>query len=88
MPRFYFNVVDHGSAPDREGMELADASVARIEAVRLAGEMLRHMGARHWDGTAWRLEVADARGAVLFVLRVSAEEHPAPAGSPPEPGAA
>ena len=34
------------------------------------------MGAQFWDGTAWRLEVADERGEILFILRFSAEERP------------
>ena len=35
------------------------------------------MGAKFWNGTEWKLEVADERGDTLFVLRVSAEERPA-----------
>ena len=33
------------------------------------------MGGKFWDGTDWKLEVADEHGQVLFVLRFSAEEH-------------
>jgi uncharacterized protein DUF6894 len=40
----------------------------------MSGEILRDMGAQFWDGTAWRMEVADERGRILFVLRFSAEE--------------
>jgi len=35
------------------------------------------MGAKFWNSTEWRLEVADERGWALFVLRFSAEERPA-----------
>jgi len=45
------------------------------------------MGARFWDGSEWRLEVADARGRILFVLRFSGEEHPALSDLPPGCGA-
>ena len=44
------------------------------------------MGARFWDGTEWKLEVADERGQILFVLRFSAEEPPILTDKPPDPG--
>lgn len=74
MPRFFFNVFDGYSELDDTGTELPDIYMAQTQAVRLAGEVLRDMGAKFWDGTQWRLEVADEHGKVLFVLRFSAEE--------------
>ena len=56
------------------GSELPSIYVAQAEAIRLSGELLRDLGARFWDGTEWRLEVADEQAQVLFVLRFSAEE--------------
>jgi len=58
---------------------------AQAQAIRTSGELLRDMGARFWDSTAWKLEVADERGQVLFVLRFSAEERPALTDPPPKP---
>ena len=44
------------------------------------------MGARFWDGTLWRMDIADERGVILFVLRFSAEERlKAPRGAPGRP---
>ena len=87
MPRYFFHVYDGSSSLDQEGTELPDIYTAQAQAIRTSGEILRDMGAQFWDGTAWRLEVADARGEVLFVLRFSAEERPALTDMPPNPGA-
>jgi hypothetical protein len=87
MPRYFFHVYDGYSVPDQEGTELPDIYTAQAQAIRFSGELLRDMGAQFWDGTEWRLEVADARGQVLFVLRFSAEERPALTDTPPDPDA-
>ena len=91
MPRYFFHVIDGTSVRDEDGTELPDIYVAQAEAIRLSGEVLRDMGARFWDGTEWRLEVADEGGRVLFTLRFSAEERlaepsagPGPESVPPE----
>ena len=74
MPRYFFHVIDGTSARDEDGTELPSIYVAQAEAIRLSGEILRDMGARFWDGTKWRLEVADEQDQVLFVQHFSAEE--------------
>ena len=73
MPRFFFHT--HHGAPtrDREGTELLDLHTAQVQAVRLSGEVLRDLGGRFWDAQPWSLEVANARGEVLFALHISAE---------------
>ena len=87
MPRYFFHVHDGASLHDQEGTELPNIYTAQAQAIRTSGELLRDMGARFWDSTAWKLEVADERGQVLFVLRFSAEERPALIDSPSDPGA-
>jgi hypothetical protein len=43
----------------------------------MAGELLRReLRAKFWNDGEWKLEVTDEHGAVLFVLRFSAEEGP------------
>ena len=74
MPRYFFNLQDGRSRPDREGTELADIGTARAEAVRLSGEVLRDTGAKYWDHPDWRLDVLDERGRTLFSLRFVADE--------------
>ena len=75
MPRYFFHVHDGSSDRDDTGTELPDIYAAQEMAIRYSGELLSEMGAKFWNGEAWRLEVTDARGAVLFVLQFSAEEH-------------
>ena len=86
MPRYFFHVYDGSSSPDMDGTELPDIYTAQAAATRTSGEILRDMGAKFWNGTEWRLEVADERGNILFVLRFSAEERPALTDTPPDPG--
>ena len=76
MPRYFFHVHDGSSFFDTEGTELPDIYTAQARAIRTAGEILRDMGAKFWDGLEWKMEVADERGQILFVLRFSAEERP------------
>ena len=76
LPRYYFNVFDGVSAPDAEGTECADIYVAQSEALRMSGEIMRDLGMRFWGDSEWRLEVTDAAGRILFIIRFSAEELP------------
>ena len=74
MPLYYFHVYDGYSKLDTDGTELPDIYTAQDEAIRLSGEILREEAGKFWNNTDWRLEVTDASGAVLFVLRFSAHE--------------
>ena len=74
MPRYFFHVYDDVPFPDAEGTECADIYVAQAQAIRMSGEIMRDLGAKFWNGENWRLEVADATGRVLFIVRFSAEE--------------
>jgi uncharacterized protein DUF6894 len=74
MPRYFFHVYDGRTSLDDEGTELPDVYTAQTEAIRMSGEILRDMGAKFWDGTEWRMEVAGERSQIFFVLHFSAEE--------------
>ena len=74
MPLFFFNVIDGYSHCDETGTDLPDIYTAQAQAIRLSAELLAEMGTRFWDGIAWRLEVADEQGRILFVFRFAAEE--------------
>ena len=87
MPRYFFHVLDGHSLPDDTGTELPDVYTAQAEAISTGGEILRDLGAKFWDGTEWRMEVADERGQVLFILRFSAEERPLLTDPAPDAGA-
>jgi hypothetical protein len=73
MPRFYFNVFPNGPERDQDGSECLDIYVAQSNAVRMAGEIMRDLGRKNWSGE-WRLEMSDAQGQNLFIVRFSAEE--------------
>ena len=79
MPRYFFNVID-GLLLTRHGRERASRHSRRPRRSRnVGGEILREMGTTFWNGTEWRMEVADERHRRVFTLRFSAEEHLAPA---------
>jgi len=61
----------------RRGQELPDHNSARIEAVRLLGEVLRDKAGEFWDEQSMKLVITDDVGPMLFVLDVSAMEAPA-----------
>lgn len=77
MPRFHFNIRDGVNQPDREGTVLPDYAEARIEAMRLAGEILKNTAHRLALGEDWHMEVIDERGLVLFRLSFQVIEAPA-----------
>jgi hypothetical protein len=72
MPIFYFDIEDGGRQEDREGVELADLAVAKMEAVTMTGEMLRDRPDEPWASRGWRMTVADENHRPLFVIRVEA----------------
>ena len=90
MPRFHFNVHDGADLPDRTGTELADWQDARLEAIRLAGAILREDARRIALGEDWRMEVTDETGLMLFrldftVMETAATMRSGPAPAGPEP---
>jgi hypothetical protein len=68
MPRYFFHVHDSVSIFDDEGTDLPDLDAARVEAVRLSGEMLRDHAKQFWNGEEWKLEITDEAGLLLFTL--------------------
>ena len=69
MPRYYFHVID-----GNEGTELADLRQARIEAIHLAGSILRDEGDEFWNGEQWHMNVTDASGQSVLKLQFSADD--------------
>ena len=77
MFRYFFHTSDGRSLFDREGMEFDSATAAKIEAVRMMGEVLKDQATEFWDTQALKLIVTDETGLILFVLDLSAVEAPA-----------
>jgi hypothetical protein len=82
MSRFYFDISPGpglGDSLDATGTELEGLAAARIEAVRLSGEILSSYPDRFWSIGEWSCTVSDENRLVLFVLHFYAQH--APAGS-------
>jgi hypothetical protein len=74
MPRYFFNVIDGRNIIDNQGSELAGLKEARVEAIQLAGAILRDEGDTFWSGEEWHMHVTDASGQSVLTLRFSAED--------------
>ena len=78
MPRYFFHIADSVVIPDVDGIELEDLSVARIEAVRVAGEMLRDHAPAFWTSGEWKVIVTGEDRTVLFSICCQALAAPWP----------
>jgi hypothetical protein len=74
MPRYFFHVIDGREIIDNEGSELAGLKEARVEAIRLAGAILRDEGDKFWNGEQWHMNVTDASGQSVLKLHFSADD--------------
>ncbi len=70
MKRYFFDVTDGFHDQDEKGVELADDRAAQIEAIRFAGEVLRHEPDRLEDGRL-SIQVFDAEHEPLFSITVT-----------------
>lgn len=68
MPRFYFHIRDGRDLLDADGIDLVNEAAAQVEAVRLAGEVLKDEAAHVIQTSAWSLDVADEMGRVVCEL--------------------
>ncbi|MFD0936720.1 DUF6894 family protein [Methylobacterium trifolii] len=66
MPRYFFNVYDGVSAIDHDGTEFENLAAAKLEALQLIGEILRHHSKSIANGEDWHLEVVDKHALILF----------------------
>jgi hypothetical protein len=74
MPRYYFHLEDGGFSPDRDGTDIDEAADVRDEAIRMAGEVVRDLGAG-WGGTEWKMHVTDGDADPVLTLTFSALDH-------------
>ncbi|SEH88937.1 hypothetical protein SAMN02799636_04301 [Methylobacterium sp. 275MFSha3.1] len=77
MPRFFFNIYDGVSMLDDTGTELADWQEARIQAIELAGAVIKDEAKHIALGEDWRIEMTDERKLVLFRFDFITLEAPA-----------
>ena len=76
MPRYFFHPRDGRTQPDATGSEFPSLAAARVEAVRMAGELLKWQAETFWNEAEWSLEVTDEKGLTLFTLHFLAVDAP------------
>lgn len=79
MTRYHFHILDGKPLVDEHGTELADIDTAKAEAIRLAGEVLKHAKPDDiWAIATWKLVVNDCpapdSGRIYFILTLSATD--------------
>lgn len=74
MPRYYFHVQDGEDYPNLQGTVLDGIDDVKAEAVRFAGDLLSHNGAKFWNGEEWSMRVTDAVDQTLFTFKFVAIE--------------
>ena len=65
MPRYFFNIVDHGRENDEEGMNLLDAAAARVAGISYAGAVLHNEPYLVDGGEGLCVEVIDDVGQLI-----------------------
>ena len=71
MARYFFNIVEDDHKVDTIGADFPNPEIARMEAVRFAGQMLKSEPERVWKGAELRIEATDTWGTVLFTLIIA-----------------
>ncbi|HEX8481464.1 MAG TPA: hypothetical protein VF650_06155 [Allosphingosinicella sp.] len=77
MPRYFFQVEDGEPPREAEAVELKDLSVAKCEAVKLAGQTICAQADSFWDREEWRLTASNEQGLTLFCLHFVGIDAPA-----------
>ena len=80
MPRYFFDVKDHGMEVDDLGVDLADVAEARKQALIFAGAILSDDPDLVWDGSELQVRVRDAAGIGVLTVHISATDGPAATG--------
>lgn len=86
MPRYRFTVHDGSDRLDAIDVDLPDIVAARAEGMTLAGELIRDAGTRRDAKDDWRVEIADAAGAILFRMAFVVAPSAAAVGAMPNRG--
>ena len=71
MPRYFFNIQDGRDIPDTEGIVLADADAARVEAVAALGDLIKGRAKTFWKSGDWQIQVTDEQGASVCDVYLS-----------------
>ena len=74
MARYFFHSEDGRRISDEEGTELATLAAARIEAVRVLGDLLKEDPGHVLATGGLQLTVTDEAGLIYFALDLSATD--------------
>lgn len=77
MPKYFFQVAGGSHVLDVDGTELPNASAARIQGIKFAGEILRDMPTLLYETADLKIDVTDENGLVLFTVLVTTMGSPA-----------
>lgn len=72
MRTYYFQTENGIRVEDDIGTPLSGDDAARLEAVRVMGELLRERPELFWEHKRFRLSVTDEAGATVLTLELSA----------------
>ena len=76
MPRYFFNTANGFRVRDTVGIELAGHEAARVQAIKLSGELLHDDPSYLSKGHDFRVEVTDRAGVLLFTILTTATTEP------------
>jgi hypothetical protein len=70
--RFFFHAEDGQVIPDKTGTDLPGTEAARVEAVKIAAQLLERSPEEFWKDRTLRVICADDGGLTLFSIEVLA----------------
>ena len=73
MPLYHFDIRDGSDLPDPEGSDWPSDDAARLEAVRLMGELMLEMPDHFAKFEEWTLTVSDEHRQALFLMTVKSQ---------------
>ncbi len=83
MARYFINIRTSSRIAGTTEFEAQSLLDLRVEMARFVGEVLKNHAAQLWVDETWQVDVTDAEGLILYVLRVDASETSATIGSVP-----
>jgi hypothetical protein len=84
LPKYNINVRTASHIADTASVEKPNLNEVRLEMARFVGELLRDHADLIWKDQEWQVDVTDASGLILYVIRLSASDTAATQGTLPE----
>jgi hypothetical protein len=88
MPVYNINVRTASHIADTHPVDKANLTEVRVEMARFVGELLKDHADLIWKDQEWQVDVSDASGLILYVLRLTASDTAATRGTLPGASAA